>query len=111
MTILIIIIILALIFDYINGFHDAANSIATLTNEDFDLERSVFINPNPASEVLHINMPTNLTIERVDIYNNLGQIIMSSNANDFSIGTLPGGVNFVSIHTSEGVFHKKFIKK
>ncbi|UMY65088.1 MULTISPECIES: inorganic phosphate transporter [unclassified Flavobacterium] len=30
MTILIIIIILALVFDYINGFHDAANSIATI---------------------------------------------------------------------------------
>jgi len=29
-TILIIIIVLALIFDYINGFHDAANSIATI---------------------------------------------------------------------------------
>jgi PiT family inorganic phosphate transporter len=30
LTMLIIIIILALIFDYINGFHDAANSIATI---------------------------------------------------------------------------------
>lgn len=30
LTLLIIIIILALIFDYINGFHDAANSIATI---------------------------------------------------------------------------------
>ena len=30
MTLLIIIIILALIFDYINGFHDAANAIATV---------------------------------------------------------------------------------
>ncbi|MCZ8197052.1 MAG: inorganic phosphate transporter [Flavobacterium sp.] len=29
-TLLIIIIVLALIFDYINGFHDAANSIATI---------------------------------------------------------------------------------
>ena len=29
-TLLIVIIILALIFDYINGFHDAANSIATV---------------------------------------------------------------------------------
>ena len=28
MTLLVVIIILALIFDYINGFHDAANSIA-----------------------------------------------------------------------------------
>jgi PiT family inorganic phosphate transporter len=32
MELLIIIIILALIFDYINGFHDAANSIATVVS-------------------------------------------------------------------------------
>lgn len=30
MTLLILIIVLALIFDYINGFHDAANAIATV---------------------------------------------------------------------------------
>jgi PiT family inorganic phosphate transporter len=29
-TLLVVIIILALVFDYINGFHDAANSIATI---------------------------------------------------------------------------------
>ena len=29
---LVIIIVLALIFDYINGFHDAANSIATIVS-------------------------------------------------------------------------------
>lgn len=32
MTLLITIVILALIFDYINGFHDAANSIATIVS-------------------------------------------------------------------------------
>ena len=32
MTLLIIIIALALIFDYINGFHDSANSIATIVS-------------------------------------------------------------------------------
>ncbi len=32
MTFLVIIIILALAFDYINGFHDAANSIATIVS-------------------------------------------------------------------------------
>src|SRR5215218_10071085 len=32
MTFLIIVIALALIFDYINGFHDAANSIATVVS-------------------------------------------------------------------------------
>jgi len=32
MTLLIIIVALALLFDYINGFHDAANSIATIVS-------------------------------------------------------------------------------
>lgn len=32
MTFVIVIIVLALIFDYINGFHDAANSIATVVS-------------------------------------------------------------------------------
>src|SRR5215218_9504493 len=32
MSFVIVIIILALVFDYINGFHDAANSIATIVS-------------------------------------------------------------------------------
>jgi inorganic phosphate transporter, PiT family len=32
MTLLVIVIILALVFDFINGFHDAANSIATVVS-------------------------------------------------------------------------------
>jgi PiT family inorganic phosphate transporter len=32
MTFVIVIIVLALVFDYINGFHDAANSIATIVS-------------------------------------------------------------------------------
>src|SRR6476660_9581553 len=32
MTLLVVIIVLALIFDIINGFHDAANSIATIVS-------------------------------------------------------------------------------
>jgi PiT family inorganic phosphate transporter len=32
MTFLVVIIVIALIFDYINGFHDAANSIATIVS-------------------------------------------------------------------------------
>src|SRR5579872_6675347 len=32
MSFLVIIIILALVFDYINGFHDSANSIATIVS-------------------------------------------------------------------------------
>ena len=32
MTLFVLVIILALVFDFINGFHDAANSIATIVS-------------------------------------------------------------------------------
>ena len=32
MTLVVIIIIIALIFDFLNGFHDSANSIATIVS-------------------------------------------------------------------------------
>jgi len=32
LTLLVVIIVLAIIFDLINGFHDAANSIATVVS-------------------------------------------------------------------------------
>jgi PiT family inorganic phosphate transporter len=31
-TLLVVVVVLALIFDYTNGFHDAANSIATVVS-------------------------------------------------------------------------------
>lgn len=32
LTLLIVVIVFAIAFDYINGFHDAANSIATIVS-------------------------------------------------------------------------------
>ena len=35
-SLLIAVIVAAIIFDYINGFHDAANAIATVVSTDLD---------------------------------------------------------------------------
>jgi hypothetical protein len=56
-------------------------------------------------------MPDNFTLEKVRIYNALGQLILQSNTADFSVTRLATGVHFVEIETSERTFHKKFIKK
>ena len=32
MTLIFVVILMALVFEYINGFHDTANSIATITS-------------------------------------------------------------------------------
>ena len=87
------------------------NNTATLETADFNIAQSIQLYPNPASDLLHIEMPDDFTLEKVRIYNALGQLILQSNTADFSVTRLATGVHFVEIETSERTFHKKFIKK
>lgn len=89
----------------------SANSSVTLGNQNFDLENAITIYPNPSSDILHIQMPTSTILEKVIIYNNLGQKVMENTTLDFSVATLSSGIHYLDLQTSDGVFHKKFIKK
>ena len=89
----------------------AATSTVTLGNQNFDLDSAISVYPNPASDVVHIQMPATSTLEKVIVYNNLGQKVMENSALDFSVSSLPTGVHYVDIQTTEGIYHKKFIKK
>jgi aminopeptidase N len=89
----------------------SANSTITLGNQAFDLEKAIAIYPNPSSDVLHIQMPSTTSLEKVIIYNNLGQKVMENSSLDFSVAGLAAGVHYINIQTADGTFHKKFIKK
>lgn len=89
----------------------SANSTITLANQNFELEKAITIYPNPGSDIVHIQMPTTITLEKVIVYNNLGQKVMENSNPDFSVNSLAIGVHYVDIQTTEGTFHKKFIKK
>lgn len=87
------------------------NSNITLGSQDFDLANAIAIYPNPGSDIVHIQMPATAVLEKVIIYNNLGQKVMENPGLDFSVGSLSTGVHYVDVQTTEGTFHKKFIKK
>lgn len=87
------------------------NNVATLANEAFDLDQSISIYPNPANDIFHIMTPTTIQIEKVEIYNTLGQLVGQKIDHDFSISELASGMHLLKITTSEGVIHKNFIKK
>jgi len=89
----------------------AATSSVTLGNQIFDLQSAVSIYPNPSSDIIHIQMPDNLLLEKVIVYNNLGQNVMETNTLDFSVSMLLMGVYYLDIQTIQGTYHKKFIKK
>ena len=86
------------------------NNTATLANENFELENGIAIYPNPVQNELHIQLPSNITINSVSIFNGIGQKVLKNSNSDFSVNTLSSGVYYVEIETSEGTFHKKIIK-
>jgi hypothetical protein len=86
------------------------NNTATLANENFELENGIAIYPNPVQNELHIQLPSNITINSVSIFNGIGQKVLENSNSDFSVSTLSSGVYYVEIETSEGTFHKKIIK-
>jgi hypothetical protein len=89
----------------------ARNSTATLGVAKFDFAKAINMYPNPASETLNIELPSNLTLEKVSFYNTLGQQVLKSEANKINISSLTNGIYIVAFQTSEGTFHKNFIKK
>ncbi|MDP5027810.1 MAG: T9SS type A sorting domain-containing protein [Flavobacterium sp.] len=87
------------------------NNVVTLGNESFELEQTISVYPNPANEELHIMMPTTTQLEKVEIYNTLGQLLAIHSSVDFRIDNLSSGIHVLKIVTSEGTIHKNFIKK
>jgi aminopeptidase N len=86
------------------------NNTVTLGNDFFELDKAIEIYPNPVANELHVQMPTNISIDKITLFNNLGQKVLESNILDFSVSGLSSGILFVQIETSEGIFHKKIIK-
>ena len=87
------------------------NSTIVLNNDNFEPEKPIAVYPNPVSDLITIQLPTDVVLKNVLIYNCLGQKVMESTLSNFSVSLLSTGIHFVDIETSEGIIHKKIIKK
>lgn len=87
------------------------NNTATLGAENFDMNSAISLYPVPSENELTIQFPNNVTLYKVEIYNNLGQLLKTDFKNVIDISGLSSGVHYIKIETSEGLFHKNFIKK
>ena len=85
--------------------------MATLGIENFDYTAAINMYPNPGSDILNISLPQNVELKKVIFYNTLGQKTLESTQNKIQISELSAGIYIVSFETSEGTFHKNFIKK
>ena len=76
--------------------------------EDVDFS-AVSVYPNPATDVIRIDVETRLiaSVQRVDVYDVTGQIVISSTETEINVSDLESGIYFVNILTEKGVVTKK----
>ncbi|RMA57116.1 T9SS type A sorting domain-containing protein [Ulvibacter antarcticus] len=77
----------------------------------FELENSIVIYPNPASEILFISASEGIVVEKVTIYSLLGTEVLSTSEERFNISNLSEGIYFATIETNQGILSKKFVKE
>ncbi len=86
---------------------------SVLGESTFVLEEPFSVSPVPAQNVLQITIKNTMTIDSLQVYNNVGQLVLSENGANQSIdvSNLSSGSYFLKIRTKEGAFVKQFLKE
>ena len=79
-----------------------------LSTEEFTTS-NFSLYPNPASTQVTIEIPQENTLEKVTVYNSLGQVVMTSKENNMTTSTLSKGMYIVEVLTNQGASSKKLI--
>ena len=81
---------------------------AVLSSDSFVL-RNFSIYPNPSNGIVNISLENNLQLEKVTIYNQLGQVVKTATTNVITTSDLAKGSYYVVIITNEGKATKKLL--
>ncbi|NCC88546.1 MAG: T9SS type A sorting domain-containing protein [Clostridia bacterium] len=83
--------------------------------EQFTEELEIEVYPNPASDVLYLNLPENTKDVRVEIYDNLGRQIITNELlgweNSIDVKQLKAGNYFVRIVSDNRNWRGWFVKE
>lgn len=89
------------------------NCISSVLDEaTFVSDESIFVSPVPAHDILQITIKNTMTLDGLQVYNNVGQLVLNENGANQSIdvSNLSSGSYFIKINTNEGAFVKQFLK-
>jgi Flp pilus assembly pilin Flp len=84
------------------------NLSAVLSSDSFVLANFA-VYPNPASEVVNISLQEGLTLEKVNVYNTLGQLVKTENKDVIAVNSLVEGNYFFEVITNKGKATKQII--
>ena len=88
-------------------------TIQTLSSQDFDFANQFTLYPNPVNDILNFNSKENLEIQSAEVYNMLGQIVISvpNATKSINVSSLTKGSYFVKVNTEKGSATSKFVKE
>ena len=89
--------------------HVRVYNLAAVLSSDSFVSSNFSIYPNPTSEILTISLNDTLQLDKVNIYNTLGQLVQSDKKNVITISTLAKGNYFVEVITNQGKATKTII--
>lgn len=86
---------------------------STLSNNIFNNSSRINTYPNPVNEILNLNFPNNVIIERLTIYDITGKNIFEIKEvlnNQIDVTSLEKGIYILDIKTQNAILKEKFIK-
>ena len=83
----------------------------TLGVEEPDTVNQFALYPNPTNNILNIQLQNGTALKQVNLYNNLGQHLLSTNKTTLNVSHLNPGIYFVEVETNQRTTTKKLIKK
>ncbi|NUY80286.1 T9SS type A sorting domain-containing protein [Flavobacterium sp. MAH-1] len=87
------------------------DSNASLGVGSFTTLAGANIYPNPTRDILNVNLPLNVNLQKVIVTNPLGQHVLETTQDKVNVSALASGVHFVTVYTDGGERTFKFVKE
>ncbi len=83
-----------------------------LNLNDLEVLKEIEVYPNPVSDILNVKTSDGSEINKVILYNCLGEEILETKNTNFNLSELTNGVYFLKVYTIDlEMFIRKIIKK
>ncbi len=86
-------------------------NLGLLSNNEFDISEKVTIYPNPAEDYINVKLDVGLELIAIEIFNSLGQKIMTTKDLIILNKDLQSGIYFFKVETNNGISFKNVIVK
>jgi len=89
--------------------HVRVYDLTAILASDTFVQSNFLVYPNPSSGIINITLENNLQLEKVSVYNQLGQLVKTAETNTINTLELTQGTYYVEVVTNQGKATKKII--